>query len=48
MAIGVREVNRRLAAALRDHGKEPNGTAWMRAKDLLKAGNSFDEAARKA
>jgi very-short-patch-repair endonuclease len=48
VAIGVREVNRRLAAALRDHGKEPNGTAWMRAKDLLKAGNSFDEAARKA
>jgi very-short-patch-repair endonuclease len=46
--LAIKERNRRLAAALRDLGKEPNGAVWQRAKELLEAGHSFSEAARDA
>jgi very-short-patch-repair endonuclease/DNA polymerase III delta prime subunit len=44
----MKEQNRRLAAALRDLGKEPNGPVWARAKELFAASGSFEDAARKA
>lgn len=46
--LPVKERNRRLAAALRDAGKEPTGPHWQRAKELLDAGASFADAAREA
>ena len=47
-ATRPKERNRRLAAAMRDLGKEPTGAAWTRAKGLLEAGQSFEAAARDA
>lgn len=43
--MSVKEMNRRLAAALRERGINPTGAPWMRAKELLRQGASFAEAA---